>query len=99
MVPRWWLIWHSCRGFVYVLSSELYIDSVDHMRTWPSAERVRDGGKRIQVVGARTATGCCKPRAIWRNMTTVYLEILLFACGGRMHRQYLLQAYRVGRMS
>lgn len=38
IVPRWWLMWQSCRGFEEVPSSELYIASVDQTRTWPSAQ-------------------------------------------------------------
>lgn len=38
MVPRWWLIWHSCLGFRHSGSDDLKMASVDHTRTWPSKD-------------------------------------------------------------
>ena len=84
MVPKWWLMWQSCRGFVYVLSFAFLMDSVDHMRTWPSvsyrsASRVAGRDRK----GGRTSTSRSQTLAIRRDMAAVDLKVLLFACETR----------------
>jgi hypothetical protein len=76
MVPKWWLMWQSCRGLSYAGSVALRMASVDQIRTWPSAPRQQvflASGTGLDVKSAylrqrslvsshRARCGSCKPQ-------------------------------------